>query len=100
MDGPGMRSPPGMSRLPVRARMMARACEPDTESGPSWSHVQPHWMLEGLFMAYMRAALRMSSGSSHVMGAAHSGEYCSRWSMISSKPSHHSMTKLKSTMPS
>ena len=86
--------------MPVTARMRARAWEPDTESGPSWSHVQPHWMFDGRFMAYILAASRILSAGSQVMGSAHSGVYCAMWSNSSSKPSHQVVTKLKSIMPS
>ncbi len=56
------------------ARMSASAWLAVVDVEPFWSHVQPHWMQPGLFMAYMRAAARICSESSHVIGAAHSGE--------------------------
>ncbi len=47
------------------------------EARPIWSHVQPHWMQPGLFMAYMRAAARIWSGSSQVMGGGPLGRVLS-----------------------
>ena len=46
-----MPSPPGTSRLPQMARMSAMAWEPVVEARPIWSHVQPHWMQPGRFVA-------------------------------------------------
>ena len=68
-----MPSPPGTSKLPHTARMSASVRLVVVEAGPSWSHVQPHWMQPGVLVAYMRAAARICSGESQVSGAAHSG---------------------------
>ena len=73
MAGPGMPSPPGTSRLPQMARMRVSAWATVVDARPIWSHVQPHWMQPGLFIAYRRAAARICSGSSQVMVEAHSG---------------------------
>ena len=84
--------PPGTSMLPVSAGSIETARTVWMHFGVC-SMAQPHSIMAGLVRAKRRAAARILSAATQVIGSAHSGVYFFTCAASSAKPCVHLVTK-------